>query len=126
MIARLQDAGSDGLTPSDYPIPDFSASAGPDALADSELKLTESMLDYARHAQSGRMHWSRVSADISYPEHPTDPVEVLINVSTAKDASAALASYNPQHKGYQALKAKLASLRGVTEDTSSRSPKATR
>ncbi|CAN5203521.1 L,D-transpeptidase family protein [soil metagenome] len=118
VIARLQDAGSEGLTPADYPIPDFSASAGPDALADSELKLTESMLDYARHAQSGRMHWSRVSADISYPEHPTDPVEVLINVSTAKDASAALASYNPQHKGYQALKAKLAALRGVTEDTS--------
>ncbi len=118
VIARLKDAGSEGLNSSDYPIPDFSASAGPDALADSELKLTESMLDYVRHAQSGRMHWSRVSADISYPEHPTDPVEVLINVSTAKDASAALNSYNPPHKGYRALKAKLAALRGVTEDTS--------
>ena len=35
------------------------------------------MLDYARQAQSGRMHWSQVSADILYPEHPTDPAEVL-------------------------------------------------
>jgi murein L,D-transpeptidase YcbB/YkuD len=118
VIARLKNADSEGLNSGDYPIPDFTASAGPDALAESELKLTESMLDYARHAQSGRMHWSRVSADISYPEHPVDPVEVLINVSTAKDASAALDSYNPPHKGYQALKAKLAELRGVTEDTS--------
>ncbi|MGL5164323.1 MAG: L,D-transpeptidase family protein [Afipia sp.] len=118
VIARLKDAGSEGLNPSDYPTPEFSASAGPDALADAELKLTESMLDYARHAQSGRMHFSRVSADISYPEHPVDPVEVLINVSTARDASAALDGYNPPHKAYQALKAKLASLRGVTEDTS--------
>lgn len=118
VIARLKDAGSEGLNPNDYPIPDFSVSAGPDAQADAELKLTESMLDYARHAQSGRMHWSRVSADISYPEHPVDPVEVLINVSTAKDASAALDGYNPPHKGYQALKVKLAALRGVTEDTS--------
>lgn len=118
VIARLNDAGSEGLNPNDYPIPDFSVSAGPDAQADAELKLTESMLDYARHAQSGRMHWSRVSADISYPEHPVDPVEVLINVSTAKDASAALDGYNPPHKGYQALKVKLAALRGVTEDTS--------
>lgn len=118
VIARLKDAGSEGLNPGDYPIPDFSASAGPDALADAELKLTESMLDYARHAQSGRMHFSRVSADISYPEHPVDPAEVLINISTAKDASAALDGYNPPHKGYQGLKAKLASLRGVTEDTS--------
>jgi murein L,D-transpeptidase YcbB/YkuD len=118
VIARLKDAGSEGLNPGDYPIPDFSASAGPEAQADAELKLTESLLDYARHAQSGRMHWSRVSADISYPEHPVDPVEVLVNVSTARDASAALDSYNPPHKGYHALKAKLAALRGVTEDTS--------
>lgn len=118
VIARLKDAAADGLDPADYPVPTFSASGGPDALADAELKLTESMLDYARHAQSGRMHFSQVSGDISYPEHPVDPAEVLVNVSTAKDASAALASYNPPHKGYQALKAKLAALRGTVEDTS--------
>ena len=118
VIARLKDAGAEGLNPGDYPLPDFAAATSPDALAEAELRLTESMFDYARHAQSGRMHWSRVSADISYPEHPVDPVEVLINVSTAKDTSAALESYNPAHKGYKGLKAKLASLRGVTEDTS--------
>ncbi|TKT71799.1 murein L,D-transpeptidase [Afipia massiliensis] len=118
VIARLKDASSDGLNAADYPTPDFAAATTPDAQAEAELRLTESMLDYARHAQSGRMHYSRVSADISYPEHPVDPVEVLINVSTARDASAALAGYNPPHKGYQALKAKLAELRGVTEDTS--------
>ena len=51
-------------------------------------------------------------ADILYPEHPTDPAEVLANISTAKDASAALDSYNPTHKLYKDLKAKLAELRG--------------
>ena len=81
-------------------------------LAEAELKLTASMLDYARQAQSGRMHWSQVSADILYPEHPTDPAEVLANISTAKDASAALDGYNPPHKLYKELKAKLAELRG--------------
>ncbi|MDT9165941.1 hypothetical protein RSW31_26010, partial [Escherichia coli] len=81
-----------------------------DALAEADLKLTESMLDYARQAQSGRMHWSQVSADIQYPEHPIDPNEVLANVTTAKDASAALESYNPPHKLYKLLKAKLAEL----------------
>ncbi|MFT6673043.1 MAG: murein L,D-transpeptidase YcbB/YkuD, partial [Afipia broomeae] len=118
VITRLKDAGSEGLNPADYPTPDFAAATTPDAQAEAELRLTESMLDYARHAQSGRMHFSRVSADISYPEHPVDPVEVLINVSTAKDASAALEGYNPPHKGYKGLKAKLAELRGITEDTS--------
>ena len=112
VVARLKDAASDGLNPSDYPIPDFTAATSPDALADSDLKLTASMLDYARHAQSGRMHWSQVSGDIQYPEHPTDPTEVLANITSAKDASLALDGYNPPHKLYRALKKKLAELRG--------------
>ena len=115
VIARLKDAASDGLNASDYPVPDFAAATNPDALAEADLKLTASMLDYARQAQSGRMHWSQVSADISYPEHPTDPNEVLTNVTTAKDASAALDSYNPPQKLYRELKAKLAELRGQGE-----------
>ena len=112
VMARLKDAASEGLNPSDYPVPDFASATTPDALADADLKLSASVLDYARQAQSGRMHWSQVSGDIQYPEHPTDPSEVLANVTIAKDASAALDSYNPPHKLYRALKAKLAELRG--------------
>ncbi len=112
VIARLKDAASEGLNPSDYSVPDFALATTPDALAEADLKLTSSMLDYARQAQSGRMHWSQVSADIQYPEHPTDTTEVLSNVTSAQDASAALDSYNPPHKLYRELKAKLAQLRG--------------
>jgi murein L,D-transpeptidase YcbB/YkuD len=112
VIARLKDAAAEGLNPADYPVPDFAVAASPDQLAEAELKLTASMLDYARQAQSGRMHWSQVAADIQYPEHPIDPAEVLANISTAKDASAALDGYNPPHKLYKELKAKLAELRG--------------
>jgi L,D-transpeptidase YcbB len=112
VVARLKDAESDGMNAADYPVPDFAAATSPDALAEAELKLTSSMLDYARQAQSGRMHYSQVSGDIEYPEHPTDPSEVLANVTSAKDASAALDSYNPPQKLYRALKAKLAELRG--------------
>jgi murein L,D-transpeptidase YcbB/YkuD len=112
VVARLKDAASDGLNPSDYPVPDFAAATTPDALAEADLKLTASMFDYARHAQSGRMHWSQVSGDIQYPEHPIDPNEVLTNVTSAKDASVALDGYNPPHKLYRALKKKLAELRG--------------
>jgi L,D-transpeptidase YcbB len=112
VIARLKDAASEGLNASDYPLPDFAAANTPDSLAEAELKLTASVLDYARQAQSGRMHWSQVSGDIQYPEHPTDATEVLANVAGAKDASTALAGYNPPHKLYRELKAKLAELRG--------------
>jgi murein L,D-transpeptidase YcbB/YkuD len=112
VVARLKDAAADGLNVADYPVPDFAAATSVDALADAELKLTASMLDYARQAQSGRVHWSQVSADILYPDHPTDPAEVLATVTTAKDASAALEGYNPPHKLYRELKKKLAELRG--------------
>ncbi|MEA2864373.1 MAG: L,D-transpeptidase YcbB, partial [Bradyrhizobium sp.] len=112
VIARLKDAASDGLNASDYPVPDFAAGAPADQLAEADMKLTASIVDYARHAQSGRMHYSQVSGDIQYPEHPIDPSEVLANITSAKDSSAALASYNPPHKLYRELKAKLAELRG--------------
>ncbi|MDB5616317.1 L,D-transpeptidase family protein [Tardiphaga sp.] len=114
VMARLKDAAADGLAAADYPTPDFTTAATPDSLAEAELKLTASMLDYARQAQSGRMHWSQISGDIAFPEHPTDPAEVLAHVSTAKDASAALEGYNPPHKAYRELKKKLAELRGET------------
>src|SRR4051812_36547983 len=112
VIARLKDAAAEGLDPAEYPVPNFAAATSPDALADADLKLTASMLDYARQAQSGRMHWSQVSADILYPDHPIDPAEMLAIVTTAKDSSVALAGYNPPHKLYKELKAKLAELRG--------------
>jgi L,D-transpeptidase YcbB len=112
VIARLKDAASDGLNEDDYPVPDFAAATNPDGLAEADLKLTESMLDYARQAQSGRMHWSQLSGDVQYPEHPIDAAEVLANVSSAADASTALDSYNPPQKLYRELKAKLAELRG--------------
>ncbi len=114
-VARLKAADADGLTAADYPVPDFAAASTPDALADADLKLTASVLDYARHAQGGRMHFSRVSADIAYPEHNPEPADILSNMATTKDAAAALDSYNPQQKGYKALKAKLAELRGTSE-----------
>ena len=119
VVARLKDAAAEGLNPTDYPVPDFAAATSPDQFAEAELKLTASMLDYARQAQSGRMHWSQASADILYPEHPTEPAEVLANISTAKDASAALDGYNPPHKLYKELKAKLAELRGQGEGPAS-------
>src|SRR5690606_34670435 len=116
---RLKDAAAEGLDPGDYAVPDFAAAGGsPGALAEAELRLTASVLDYARHAQSGRMHFSQVSGDILYPPHPPEPEKVLAGMTGATDAdaaSAALAAYNPPHKAYQALKAKLAELRGTTE-----------
>ena len=65
-IAYLGQVDADGLDPADYPVPNFASLSDPAALADAEIRLTTSVVTYAHHAQIGRVHWSRVSADIFY------------------------------------------------------------
>ncbi|HEV3371704.1 MAG TPA: murein L,D-transpeptidase, partial [Xanthobacteraceae bacterium] len=109
-VARIKQADSDGLDVSDYKIPDFAA-AGPDALAEAELKFTETLLTYARHVQAGRFSYGNVSKNIELPQQPPEPSEVLTKVADAKDAGKALDEFSPPQKAYQALKAKLVELR---------------
>jgi murein L,D-transpeptidase YcbB/YkuD len=117
VMDRLRQADADGLDPSDYRIPDFAAASGPDGLADAELKLSASVLTYARHAQTGRIHYSRVSGDIIFTLTYPEPADVLTHLADAKDAGEVLGSYNPPHPGYKALRAKLAEARGRSGDT---------
>jgi L,D-transpeptidase YcbB len=117
-IARLKAAESDGLDPSDYPTPDFKAPPDrPEALADAELRLVNSVLTYARHAQTGRVHYSRISADIFYEQVFPEAAEILAKIASAADAGEALRSYNPPHEGYKALRAKLGEARSHHGDS---------
>ena len=45
------------MDPADYPVPAIAAEPAPAAMAEAEMRLTESVLDYARHAQMGRVHY---------------------------------------------------------------------
>jgi len=106
----LAGVSADGLDPGDYPVPSF-ANADPGALAEAELKLTATVLSYARHAQIGRVHYSRVSADIYYDLVAPEPGAVLTKLADAKNIAEALDGFNPPHPAYKALKAKLAEAR---------------
>jgi L,D-transpeptidase YcbB len=116
-ISYLEHVDADGLEPADYPVPDFASLSDPAALAEAELKLTATVITYAHHAQIGRVHWSRVSADISYDQKAPDPADVLAAMVEATDVAAALDSYEPHAAGYVALKAKLAELRAGKGDS---------
>jgi murein L,D-transpeptidase YcbB/YkuD len=109
----LANAGVDGLEPADYPLPEIKAGADAGALADAELKYTESVLTYARHAQTGRVHYSRISNDILYNLVPPEAADVLGGLVETKDIAGALERFNPPHAGYKALKAKLAEARAA-------------
>jgi murein L,D-transpeptidase YcbB/YkuD len=115
-IAYLGHVDADGLDPSDYPVPNFTALSDPAALADAEMKLSASVITYAHHAAIGRVHWTRVSADISYEQKAPEGADVLAAMAQAKDVGLALDGYEPHYRDYVALKAKLAELRGGKEE----------
>jgi murein L,D-transpeptidase YcbB/YkuD len=110
-IDYLRHVDADGLDPADYQVPDVGDLADPAAAARAEVKLTLSVVAYARHASIGRVHWSRVSGDIFYEQKAPEPGDVLATVLAASDAGAALDGYEPHAPGYLALKAALAERR---------------
>jgi murein L,D-transpeptidase YcbB/YkuD len=115
-ISYLGTVDSEGLEPSDYPTPVFRSGAEPAALAEAEIKMTAAVLTYARHAQGGRVHWTRISADVFYGHAAAEPADTLAQIAESKDIGETLASFNPPHAAYKALKAKLAEARGRTAE----------
>ncbi|MGC2825970.1 MAG: L,D-transpeptidase family protein [Pseudolabrys sp.] len=109
--AYLAQADAVGLDPNDYPTPDFKSAVTADSLAEAELKLTTSALTFARHAQIGRIHFTRVGTDIQYELVAPDPADVLSRLADGNDAGKVLNAFNPPQSGFKALRAKLAELR---------------
>ncbi len=92
-------------------MPKFESFSTADALANGDVRLTVSVLTFARHLQAGRIAPRRVYAQVQYPEHEPDPAAVLKTLMQASDVDAALDGFDPPHQAFRALKAKLAELR---------------
>jgi murein L,D-transpeptidase YcbB/YkuD len=110
-MAYLGQADTVGLDPADFPAPDFKSAVTAETLAEDELKLTAAVLTYARQAQIGRIHFTRVSADIQFDLVAPEPAKVLAKLAEDGDAAKALDSYNPPQAEFKALREKLAELR---------------
>src|SRR6185503_4782031 len=126
-IAFLRNVGVDGLDPTDYPTPGF-ADASPERLAADELRLTNSVLTFVRHASIGRMAFSRVSGSVYYDLKSPDPADVLGKLAATDNIGRMLDGFHPQHKAYKALKAELAKARSgkVVGSEAATAPKVTK
>lgn len=113
VAARLKAADEDGLDPIDYPLPDLGLQkdAAPAKWAEADVKLSVSVIRYARDARGARIDPSRLSPLITPKLDLPNVAEVLGSVTTARDAGTALVAFNPSHPGYLALKKSLAELR---------------
>ncbi len=112
-IARLKNASADALDASDYPAPDFAGATSADALAIADIRLTQSIMTFARHLSAGRIAPNRVVVEVDYGSHTPEPADILKRIPEARDINAAFNSFDPPHEGYKALKAKLAELRAA-------------
>jgi murein L,D-transpeptidase YcbB/YkuD len=99
----------EGLEPQDYAFPDLAGD--PTSLAMRELAVTRTLLRYAQDANGGRVSFSRLSPNISYPPKSVDAVSVLSQVSDAENVQTALQSFHPAHPHYLALKRALSERR---------------
>jgi murein L,D-transpeptidase YcbB/YkuD len=113
VISRLKNAAADGLDPADYPTPDFGGDAT--SLARDDIRLTRSVLDYARHLETGRIAPARVFSDIDYGVPAPDPAILLQDIMSSIDVNATFESFNPPAAGFHALKDKLAALRTAAD-----------
>jgi murein L,D-transpeptidase YcbB/YkuD len=112
LIARLKEAGKDGLNSADYKIPDNNnISLTPLPAAKAEAKLAYTLLRYARDAYAGRIDPASISGAIDLQRKIPDPVEALQKFAAASDPVQTLEAFNPPHQQFKKLRAKLAELR---------------
>jgi murein L,D-transpeptidase YcbB/YkuD len=109
-VARLDRAGDDALDLRAAPPPVLRGTDA-DALAGADLALSESVATFARQASGARVDPRSISSQITAKPEIIEPSRSLVEVASAADAGEKLESYNPEHRGYRALRDKLAELR---------------
>lgn len=114
LLARLRQADREGLSPSDYVLPEgLGKTAGlldERTAARFDVLLSLALVHYADHAQAGRVAPSSLSSMITAVPVRPDPAAALALLGEADDPVAALEGFSPPHAGYAALRAKLADL----------------
>jgi L,D-transpeptidase YcbB len=117
VMAEIEQADDYGLRASDYTLPDsggFNASEpkARDWLADSEMKVSYAVLDYAKDARGGRLEPLRLSKNLDPSLALPNPSEVIESIAIRSDPGAYLRSFQPDQPQFEALRQKLIELRG--------------
>ena len=120
---RLSSADDDGMNAGDYPAPFITASeTDPRKIAEAEFILSASAVSFARDARGARIDTIRLSKLITPKLLLPRPTMVLSDLIGADHVGDRLEAYQPRHKAYQQLKARLMELRETTGSLSDAEP----
>ncbi len=117
LLAALRDAKNDGLNPSDYysPMPGSLKQVKGAELAQIELYLTASLVDFARDLYIGKIDPTQLADEI-VPAKKTFDANAILQIAAKQGINAALQRARPSHPQYQALR----TLMGRTLDPNKR------
>jgi len=128
IVAELRRADDYGLPVKDIVATDLlsalpsqlaSGDAGPSPLmlADTEIKITAAIFEYAKSARGGRIREpsKQLATLIDRAPQILKPADVMARVTTASDPAAALRGLNPQHPEFEALRRAYVDLRGKAQ-----------
>jgi hypothetical protein len=110
VFERLKRASDDGLDIKGFAL--ALAASTDQEIAAVDIALTDAVVAYGRQASGSRVDPHMISRLIGAEPEIADPAVILALVSTAgESAGDELRKFNPQQKGYLALREKLAELR---------------
>lgn len=119
LFATARHAESDGLEPSQYPVPDLETALAarnvdPERRAELDVRLTHLFMTLGRHLAFGRLNPRDLETEEWYLRRPTvDFSAVLASALVSADVAGALEGLAPQDSGYAALREGLRRLRQV-------------
>lgn len=112
LAAEIGKADAWGLKASAFDLPrltpsrDDAADLSPEALADSEARLSLAFLKYARHARGGRFEPTALTPFLDRKAQVYDPKSLLDQVAIAADPGDYIRNLNPRHPQFQRLRQK--------------------
>ena len=112
VVKRLSLAADDGLDVPQSLMAVIKAMKKPEP--GLELALARAAVLYARDARGGRIDPTRLSKSLTPKLDLPDAFQVMTTLAASTDSDQTLHAYNPQHKGYIALRNKLMEWRDST------------
>ena len=119
LITEIGQAGDYGLDPTALDVatlaPGVTTGATPETRAEDELRITQTVLKYARHARGGRIEPTSLTKFLDRKINLFEPASILDQIASAKDPAAYLRQLHPQHPEFERLRQVYLTLRRSSE-----------